>query len=145
MLDLQDDHMCFVCGSQNKHGFRLNFEHPEPKLLKTHVVFTKEHQGFKNIVHGGMIGMVLDEMVVNLAWIEKMPAVTAELKVRLKKAARVGEKIEFIGRLLSVAPRMITGIAVASSSDGEILAEAEVKCLRIKADHNTLAPTVKER
>ncbi|GAG82024.1 unnamed protein product, partial [marine sediment metagenome] len=26
------------------------------------------HQGFKDIVHGGLIGLILDEIMVNLPW-----------------------------------------------------------------------------
>ncbi len=142
-LTLQDDKMCYVCGTDNPQGFKLKFSHPEKALLKSEVVFSKEHQGFKGIVHGGMIGMLLDEMVVNLAWIEQMPAVTAQLNVRLKKAARVGEKIYLEGRIKSIEPKLLTGEATAKNSGGEILAKADVTCLRIPAPHNTLAPTLK--
>ena len=89
-LELEDDHMCYVCGKENPQGLKLDFKHPEKDRLEATVVFTKEHQGFKNIVHGGMMAMLLDEMMVNLAWKEGIPAVTAEFTVRLKKAAKVG-------------------------------------------------------
>lgn len=144
-LDLQDDHMCYVCGPKNPHGFRLTFEHPQAGFLKAQVVFTKEHQGFKNIVHGGMVGMLLDEMVVNLAWIEKMPAVTAQLNIRLKKAVPVGETIFFEGHLKSIETKLLHGVATAQNSRGEVLAKADVTCIRIEASHITLAPTLKER
>ncbi len=144
-LDLQDDQMCYVCGPKNAHGFKLSFEHPEPRVLKAKVVFSKEHQGFKNIVHGGMVGMLLDEMVVNLAWIEKTPAVTAQLNVRLKKAVPVGEMIFLEGRIKNIESKLIHGESTAKNAGGEVLAKAEVTCIRIEASHIPLAPTLKER
>ncbi len=144
-LDLEDDRMCYVCGPKNPHGFKLSFEHPQKGLLKAQVIFSKEHQGFKNIVHGGMLGMLLDEMVVNLAWIEKIPAVTAQLNVRLKKPVTVGETVFLEGRLTGIEAKLVRGEAVAKNLGGEVLAKAEVTCIRIKASHITLAPTLKER
>lgn len=144
-LDLQDDQMCYVCGPKNPQGFKLSFEHPQAGLLKSQVVFTKEHQGFKNIVHGGMVGMLLDEMVVNLAWIEKTPVVTAQLNIRLKKAVPVGEKIFLEGRIKSLKAKLIYGEATAKNAGGEVFAKAEVTCIRIEASHITLAPRLKER
>ncbi len=98
-LRLEDDHMCYVCGQGNAQGLRLSFEHPEKGRLKATLSFSKHHQGFKNIVHGGMLAMVLDEMMVNLAWKEGIPAVTAELIVRLKKPTHIGEKVHLEGVL----------------------------------------------
>ncbi len=144
-LDLQDDQMCYVCGPKNTQGFKLTFEHPKPGFLKAQVVFSKEHQGFKNIVHGGMVGMLLDEMVVNLAWIEKTPAVTAQLNIRLKKAVPVGETIFLEGRIKSVEAKLLHGEATAKNAAGEVLAKADVTCIRIEATHIPLAPALKER
>ena len=78
-IKLEDDHMCYVCGQKNPQGLKLKFDRPRKGHLTAEVVFAKHHQGFKNIVHGGMIAMVLDEMIVNLAWKEGIPAVTGEL------------------------------------------------------------------
>ncbi len=144
-LDLQDDQMCYVCGPKNAQGFKLSFEHVKPGLLKAQVVFSKEHQGFKNIVHGGMVGMLLDEMVVNLAWIEKTPAVTAQLNIRLKKAVPVGETIFLEGRIKSVAAKLLHGEATAKNAAGDVLAKADVTCIRIEATHIPLAPALKQR
>ena len=46
----------------------MKFDHSKNKHLRATVIFSKHHQGFKNIVHGGMIGLVLDELMGNLLW-----------------------------------------------------------------------------
>ena len=131
-LELQDDQMCYVCGKNNPQGFRLDFEHPQKGVLTATVVFAKEHQGYRDIVHGGMISMLLDEMMVNLAWKEGLPAVTAELNVRLKKPTRVGEKVYFEGRIDREEPRMLHARATAKNEAGEVLASATAICMRIR-------------
>jgi acyl-coenzyme A thioesterase PaaI-like protein len=124
--------MCFVCGKDNPHGFRLQFEHPHKGLLKATVVFSKHHQGYKNIVHGGMIATVLDEMMVNLAWKEGTPVVTGEIKVRLKKAAVIGEKVFLEGRIEREEGRIVYASSTATNEKGEVLATAKASCLRIR-------------
>ena len=131
-LKLEDNHGCYVCGKDNPHGFRLDFSHPKEGLLTTTVVFRAEHQGFKGIVHGGMVAMLLDEMMVNLAWIEGVSAVTAELTVRLKKAVKVGERVFFEGRIDRREPRALYASASAKNAQGGLLATAKATCLRIK-------------
>ena len=130
-LRLEDDHMCYVCGKDNPQGLHLNFEHPHKGKLKAEAVFSKHHQGFKNIVHGGMMAMVLDEMMVNLAWKEGIPAVTVEMRTRLKKASKVGEKIFLEGSLDDQKGKLIYTSSVAKNDKGEVLAEAEATCMRI--------------
>ena len=131
-LKLEDDHGCYVCGKNNPHGFRLDFSHPEEGVLKIEVVFRAEHQGYKNIVHGGMVAMLLDEMMVNLAWIEGAPSVTAELTTRLKKPVKVGERVFFEGRIDRRGARTIYASASATNIEGELLATAKATCVRIQ-------------
>ncbi len=131
-LDLQDDHMCYVCGKDNPQGFRLDFEHPQKGVLTANLVFSKEHQGYRDIVHGGMISMILDEMMVNLAWKEGAPAVTGELNVRLKKPTRVGERVFFEGRIDKEEARVLQASATAKNQKGELLASATATCVRIR-------------
>ncbi len=136
-LKLEDDFMCYVCGKNNPQGLRLDFEQPEKGRLTASIVFSKHHQGFKNIVHGGMVASVLDEMMVNLAWKEGLPAVTAELNIRLKKAILVGQKVLLEGRFEKVGEwgkgRVLYASATARDEKGEILASATATCIRISS------------
>ena len=135
-IRLEDDQMCYVCGSKNLKGFRLKFRHSAKGKLTAVVTFSKEHQGFKSIVHGGMMAMILDEMMVNLAWKEGMPAVTAELNIRLKKPAKIGQKVYFEGRIDKEKRkgRVIYAASHAKNEAGELLAAASAVCIRMNRD-----------
>ena len=133
-LRLEDNQLCYVCGPKNPQGFKLKFEHPKKDLLKTTVVFSEHHQGYKGIVHGGLMATILDEMMVNLAWVEGLPAVTAELNIRLKKAAKTGQKVFFEGVLDEVKGKVLKTSAVAKDEKGEILATATGTCIRIEIE-----------
>jgi uncharacterized protein (TIGR00369 family) len=132
VLRLEDDKWCFVCGTENPSGFRLRFEHPEPGVLRAKTTFKKDHQGYKGVVHGGLVSALLDEMMVNLAWVEGRPSVTAEITVRLLKPTAVGQTVHLEGRLLTPEKRVIRASAEARSEAGELLASATATLVRIQ-------------
>ena len=82
-MKLIDDNYCFVCGKKNPIGLKLDFSF-DGKTITTEFVPQKEHQGYFNIVHGGIISTLLDEAMVKLAIEMGMPAVTARMDIRLQ-------------------------------------------------------------
>ena len=67
------------------------FSLQDGKVL-TEFIPQKIHQGYKDIIHGGLISTLLDEAMVKAALMQGMPAVTAEITVRFKNPLMVGEK-----------------------------------------------------
>lgn len=124
--------MYFGCGSRNRKGLRLQFTvAASGKQIRTRWVPTKEFQGYADIVHGGMLALVLDELMLNLLWKQKMPAVTAEMSVRFLKPARVGQPVQATARIRGMKGRLIEMEAEAKNANGKILSIATAKCIRI--------------
>jgi uncharacterized protein (TIGR00369 family) len=130
MIDLTDDGYCFVCGPNNPIGLKLDFS-LDGEVMTTEFIPRKEHQGYKNIVHGGIISTLLDEIMVKLAIELGMPAVTAQMDIRLRKSARVGEKLIFSAEILEDTSKLLLTHAKAVTDNGEIVAEAKAKLVRI--------------
>ncbi|MFC1704430.1 PaaI family thioesterase [Candidatus Omnitrophota bacterium] len=130
-LELDDDKHCFACGEKNPIGLKLGFLLESESLLTT---FTpqKNHQGYKDIVHGGIISLVLDEVMVNLLWKLGKPAVTAELKINLRKPAKIGQKLFFKSSIREENTRMINVCADARDESNDVVAEATAKCVRVQ-------------
>jgi uncharacterized protein (TIGR00369 family) len=129
-MELIDDGYCFVCGPKNPAGLKLDFTF-DGKTIRTDFTPKKEHQGYFNIVHGGIISTLLDEVMVKLAIARGMHAVTAQMNIRLKKALPVGEKITIEAEILNVTRKLIEAYAKAVTEDGTIAAEATGKLVRI--------------
>jgi len=131
-MKLEDDQMCFVCGKKNPIGLHLEFNiDRKKKEIKTIFTPSKNYQGYKNIIHGGIIATVLDEVMVNLAYRLGKPCVSTEVILRLKRFARVDEEIIFTGRLSEEYRRLISAEAKAELNDGTLIAEASGKLLRV--------------
>jgi len=129
-----NDRMCFVCGKLNDAGFKLDFVFDaKTNELSTKCVFDKKHQGFKDVVHGGFIAMVLDEVMVNLSVNMGLTAGTAEMAIRLKRPAKVGEEITFIAKNARAAGRLVLIESLALTSDGATIAQSAAKLFKISA------------
>ena len=130
-MELQDDQMCFCCGKKNENGLRLDFELVGERKIKTQYIFPKKFQGFKDIVHGGIIATVLDEVMVNLAYRLGIMAVTASMELRLKKPALVGQNITFYGEVGDGNKRVVEASAQAYNPEGVLIAEATAKLVKV--------------
>lgn len=131
MTDFTDDGHCFVCGPKNPIGLNLDFSF-NGKTITTEFVPLKEHQGYMNIVHGGIIATLLDEVMVKLAIELGMPAVTAQMDIRLKKAMKIGRKITVSAEIRSKTRKLLHAYAKAVTDDGVIVADAQGKLVTIK-------------
>lgn len=129
-MKLSDDKMCFVCGEKNPDGLQLKFD-LEGEILKTRFKPGKKYQGYTDIVHGGIIAVILDEVMVNLAWRLGIPAVTAEISVRFKQPVYVGEELEFTGWIIKDQGKLLLMEAKAQKIGGPIVATATGKCMRV--------------
>ncbi len=132
-MELDDDRMCFVCGQDNLGGLRLEFSlDRENKSLSADFTPARTWQGYKGIVHGGIISTVLDEAMTKLAYSLGMNAVTGKLTVRFKRPLMVGERVRVTGRILKESGRTVEAGAVVVKDDGTVVAEAEGLLVKIK-------------
>jgi uncharacterized protein (TIGR00369 family) len=129
ILPLEDDHFCFVCGEKNPIGLHLSFSLHDGKIT-TEFVPEKIHQGYKDIVHGGIISALLDETMVKAALLQGMPAVTAEISIRFKNPLVSGEKVLVEASIVNMHRKIIETSVVAKKADNTIIAEGRAKLLR---------------
>jgi acyl-coenzyme A thioesterase PaaI-like protein len=127
-MQLDDDHYCFVCGASNEIGLKLDFRTENGRTISEFIP-GKMHQGFKDIVHGGIISSVLDEAMIKAVLSQGIEAVTAEITVRLKQPLYVGEKTFVEARINKMGKRLIETSALLKKNT-TIIAEAGAKLIR---------------
>jgi acyl-coenzyme A thioesterase PaaI-like protein len=126
---LIDDGHCFACGKKNNAGLGLDFRHEDGRTISEFIP-GKAHQGFMDIVHGGIITTVLDEAMVKRVLSEGIEAVTAEISVRFRSPLFVGEKVVVVSEIKKAGGRLIMTSAKMTKGDSTVVAEAEAKLLR---------------
>jgi uncharacterized protein (TIGR00369 family) len=128
MLKLEDDRYCFACGEKNPMGLKLSFDW-NGETLKSSFTPQKEHQGYKDVTHGGIISTVLDEC---MAWaaIKKLNAMaaTAEFSVRLKNPLMTGEETLTEAKVENISRKLVEVSSIMKrTSDGKLIATARAK------------------
>jgi uncharacterized protein (TIGR00369 family) len=134
---LNDDHFCFVCGSRNPDGLRIQFEYPARGRCRAVFTPPRKFQGWRGILHGGIISTLLDEAFAHAAGgaergVEGFGAVTAEMSVRFKKPVRIGQPAFLEGRVRAVKGRVIECESRLLDADGQELASAAGKLIMLK-------------
>jgi uncharacterized protein (TIGR00369 family) len=127
-----DDQHCFLCGHQNSYGLQLDFV-AEGETLRTRWVAEKRFQGYAEVLHGGIISAVLDEVMINLPWkLHNAPVTTAELTVRFLAPAPIGMELHFIAHVVKPGRRLWELRSECVGADGIKYAEATAKAMPIK-------------
>ncbi|MGQ9732621.1 MAG: PaaI family thioesterase [Candidatus Zipacnadales bacterium] len=134
--ELGVDNYCFACGQDNPKGLHLTFRF-EGEEYVCHFVPAREYQGWTDIVHGGIVSTVLDEVQTRLLWERGIRAMTAELTVRLKRPVPVGEPVTARARLVSARKRLYETEAELLLADGSVAATSTGKFLSVNPLQDT--------
>jgi uncharacterized protein (TIGR00369 family) len=129
-MALEDDGHCYVCGEKNPDGLRLMWTVNGNQTFAEFVP-EKKHQGWKDVVHGGLLAVLLDEAMTRLIWKKLGSAVTAEMTVRYLSPAPVGEKLKIRGEIVDDSKRLVLAKAEITREDGTVVARADGKTLKL--------------
>lgn len=124
IMELVDNKYCFACGRDNPIGLKLKFT-PTEDGLAGEFIPEKEHQGFKDIVHGGIISTLLDEAMAWLCIHKGLFGITAKIETKFKKPALVGEKLKITADIIEIKGKIINTQAKILNSKKEIIAEGK--------------------
>ncbi|MGD0621133.1 MAG: PaaI family thioesterase [Thermacetogeniaceae bacterium] len=86
------DH-CFVCGSRNEAGLRLEIVSGNGEA-RAEFQPDARWEGYPGVVHGGVLGALLDDLMFHAIYsVIKQLAVTASIEVRFRRPARIGARL----------------------------------------------------
>jgi uncharacterized protein (TIGR00369 family) len=132
MNQFNDNNYCFVCGSQNPVGLKLEFQYDEQnREVVSKAIFNPHFQGWQGVLHGGLISTVLDEIMIKAAAQNGLKCVTVELNVRFKKPASITKEFIVKGKVKEVRKRLVFAESSLIDSDNVIIASANGKFITI--------------
>lgn len=117
-------HNCFACGTLNAHGLHLDL-HLEPGRAWTELTLEQRFEGWEGIAHGGIVTMILDEVMAWSLVASDNWGVTARLAVEFRRPVPVGARIRGEGWVTESRRRMVdTAARVIDVASGAELATA---------------------
>jgi acyl-coenzyme A thioesterase PaaI-like protein len=117
-------HNCFACGQLNLSGIQLDL-HADDGRCWTELAIPRRFEGWDGIVHGGIVGAILDEV---MAWSligEDRLGFTARLAIDFRRPVRVDQRVCAEGWIADLRRRRFaTAARLVDAESGDVLAEA---------------------
>ncbi len=115
---------CFVCGQDNPRGLRIPYQCGNGGEVTATWTPSTEFEGFRGIVHGGLVSTVLDEAMSKAVAAAGREALTAELRVRFRRPVASAGAYLIRGWVLDCGKRLIKTEASFSDPEGSECAHA---------------------
>ena len=129
---IEDHANCIVCGFQNPLGLNLDFKRAPDGSVTALWRSTWCHQGYKGVLHGGIIATLLDGAMTHCLFQNGIRGVTCDLNIRFRKPIPCGDEILIYSRLLSTRKslyRLESGILMRQ----ELMAEGQARFMTISS------------
>ena len=95
----ENDDYCFVCGKSNPIGLKARVWNREGKAL-IDIKIPREYQGYRGVIHGGILSTLLDEAMIYAASSISAKAVTAKIEVKFLKPVLCEREIVVMGEVV---------------------------------------------
>ncbi|MBD5657583.1 MAG: PaaI family thioesterase [Candidatus Eremiobacteraeota bacterium] len=119
-----DDGYCIACGPFSEIGLRMRFEVADDESVHSRITVGASFQGWRNVVHGGVVAMLLDEAMAYAAGARGLLGVTADLKMRFRRPVPVGRELLVRGNVLWQRRNVLSTAATVTDGAGTLLASA---------------------
>ena len=124
---------CFVCGDKNKIGLKVAFSYEDGKA-KAQYTPTPEFEGYKDILHGGILSALLDEVMIYSIIAQGIITVTVQIEVKFKSPAKIGETLFLEGQITEDKGKILLTEGKISKKDGTIIATSKGKFFRAEGE-----------
>jgi uncharacterized protein (TIGR00369 family) len=120
---------CFVCGDKNPTGLNVAFYSDEDRVVARYTA-GPSFEGYKDILHGGILSSLLDEVMIRAVLDRGIFSLTSEICVKFRKMVKTGDQLFLEGRLTQDKGRLLVAQGKITNQRDEVVATAEGKFFR---------------
>jgi acyl-coenzyme A thioesterase PaaI-like protein len=121
-----DEGYCFGCGCNNPIGLKLKFTR-DRDTIRTEFTPDRTHQGWPGLLHGGILGTLLDEAMSNIAYATGNTCLTASINIRIRQPIKVEVPLVITARITRHRKKLIETEGQVCLKDGTVVAESNAK------------------
>jgi acyl-coenzyme A thioesterase PaaI-like protein len=113
------DDYCFACGARNPMGSHMQVHYLDDiAAAQSRLALPREFQGWQEVIHGGILATLLDEIMMHAVWHFAGPGVTLGLEVQFRRPLAPEEMVLVRGKLTETKGRRL-------KARGEIIRQAD--------------------
>lgn len=124
---------CFVCGDKNPIGLNVAFFSDDDRVTAEYVA-GRNFEGYKDILHGGILSSLLDEVMIRAVLDKDIFCLTSEINVKFRKMVKIGDKLFLEGKLAEDRGRILVARGKITNQDNEVVATGEAKFFRAEGE-----------
>lgn len=118
------DSRCFVCGMKNDGGLQINFFRDGDKAAVARCRPDRRFMGYDGLIHGGVAGALLDEIMIKAILGRGKLVVTARMTVNYHKPIRMNETLTLRGTIKEERGKIVETEGVILDDAGVMLSSA---------------------
>ena len=119
---------CFVCGPANADGLGLRVYRDDTDAVARYVPLPHQ-EGYPARFHGGLVGLLVDEMLVYAGAPHGIWGMTAKVRYWLRRPIAMDTPLELRGRLTQRSDRGFRAVVSIHTPDGRLAADGEGMCV----------------
>lgn len=119
---------CFGCGPANPRGLHLEIFQDGTDAVAAFTP-TDDLAGWPERLHGGVIGLLVDEMLVYAGAPHDLWGMTAKVRYWMRKPIPFGVTLDLRSRLIQQSARGFRATVAIHLPDGTLAAEGEGMCV----------------
>jgi acyl-coenzyme A thioesterase PaaI-like protein len=113
------DDYCFACGPRNPRGIHMQVKYAKDSTAaESMLALPKEFQGWQDVIHGGILATLLDEIMMHAVWHFAGAGVTLGLEVQFRQPLAPAEMVLVRGSITETKGRRL-------KARGEIIRQAD--------------------
>lgn len=125
LIEPNPTNVCFGCGGANARGMKLTFEQDDAaRRIIGRFRLGAEYQGAFGSIHGGVIAVVLDEVMGKVCRFRGVRAVTAEMNIEYLKPVWVDTDLVVEGYEKEMTGRNLHLVGEIQDASGKVLARS---------------------
>jgi uncharacterized protein (TIGR00369 family) len=121
ITNLNDDGYCFACGKDNPIGLKMEFCFTGDEVI---IKFTprEEHQGWKDVIHGGILVTLMDEAMARVIINSGLNVVTSSMETRFLRPAKPAEELIITGKINKVDEKKVYAASKVLNTNNKTVA-----------------------
>ena len=121
------DYNCIACSPKRHDGLNLEPRlNAESNVVEDDYIFPKRCEGFNSVVHGGYIGMILDEIMGYAVILKKgLLPVTSDMSIKFRRPVIVGTQYKITSIVEKEDGQLFYCKGFIKDQEGHIVAESE--------------------
>jgi len=131
------DDYCFACGARNPMGIHMQIEYlKDAAAAESLLALPKEFQGWQEVIHGGILATLLDEIMMHAIWHFAGAGVTLGLEVQFRQPLAPAEMVLVRGSLTETKGRRLKARGeIIRQADNRLIANSSGRYLLLREDN----------